>query len=288
MSIDYRRLKNWQFEPTRQAYSHKDVILYALGIGLGATPTDRDELRFLYERNLRVLPTYSTVVATPGFWQQDPGLGLTWQKCVLGEQELELIRAFPPSGDVVSQMSIEEVIDKGPNKGALILSRREIRDAVSHELLCILRTTTFARADGGFGGPSGPVRPVCAMPDRVPDRTCDLRTLPQAALLYRLNGDFNPLHADPDVAAAAGYAQPILHGLCTFGIAGRGLLRELCNYDPTKFKSMRARFTAPMSPGETVRTEIWVEGQGRMRFRCRSLESDRVVIDNGEATVVHS
>ncbi len=178
---------------------------------------------------------------------------------------------------------IEEIVDKGAGKGALLYSRRDVRDKETGDLLASLRSTSFLRGDGGFGGPSGPTRPVHALPERAPDLVCDIATLPQAALIYRLSGDYNPLHADPEIAAVAGFPRPILHGLCTFGVAGHALLRTLCGYDPARLRRMEARFSAPVFPGETVRTEIWRDGPGRAGFRCRVLVRDAVVINNGLA-----
>ena len=132
-----------------------------------------------------------------------------------------------------------------------------------------------------FRSPSGPTRPAHVLPERAPDLVSDLATLPQAALLYRLNGDYNPLHADPDVATAAGFPRPILHGLCTFGVAGHALLRTLCGYDPARLRRIEVRFSSPVFPGETVRTEIWREGTGRAGFRCRVVERDVIAINNG-------
>jgi acyl dehydratase len=142
-------------------------------------------------------------------------------------------------------------------------------------------STTFCRADGGFGGPTGPVNEPHRLPERAADAVCDLPTMPQSALLYRLNGDFNPLHADPEVARSAGFTRPILHGLCTFGVAGHALLKTLCGYAPARVRRIAARFSSPVYPGETIRTEIWREAPGRAAFRCRLVERDVVVLNNG-------
>ena len=141
--------------------------------------------------------------------------------------------------------------------------------------------TTFCRADGGFGGPIGPVKPVHPIPERAADIVCKLTTRPEQALLYRLSGDRNPLHADPKVAAVAKFPKPILHGLGTFGVAGHALLRELCGYDPARLKQMHVRFSSPVYPGESIKTEIWREGGGRAAFRCWVEERNVMVINNG-------
>lgn len=283
MTIDEARLKNWPFEDIEQTYTAKDTILYALGVGLGADPMDERQLRFVYEDGLRALPTLTAVLAYPGFWIRNPASGVDWKQVLHGEQGLVIHRPLPATGTVVGRTAVEAVIDKGPGKGALVYTRRDVRDKETGALLCSITSTSFARADGGFGGPGGPVKPVHVLPERAPDIVCDLPTLPQAALLYRLSGDYNPLHADPAIAKAAGFPRPILHGLCTYGVAGHALLRELCGYDPARLRRMDVRFSAPVFPGETLRTEIWHEAEGKAGFRCRVLGRDVVVINNGLA-----
>jgi acyl dehydratase len=285
MAIDYQKLKGWPFPEVEQSYTAKDSILYALGLGLGADPMDKDQLRFTYEDGLKALPTMAVVLGGTGAWSRNPESGISWKLVLHGEQSLHLHKPLPAAATVLGRNAIEEIVDKGAGKGALIYSRRELRNKETGELLASLHSTSFARGDGGFGGPSGPTRPVHALPERAPDLHCDIRTLPQAALIYRLSGDYNPLHADPEVAKAAGFARPILHGLCTFGVAGHALLRSLCAYDPARFKRMDVRFSSPVYPGETIRTEIWREGGSAFGFRCRVLERDVVAINNGYAEI---
>jgi acyl dehydratase len=226
------------------------------------------------------------VLGYTGQWAKNPETGIDWKLVLHGEQGLVIHKPLPAAGTVVGRTVIEEIVDKGAGKGALIYSRRDIRDRESGELLASLASTSFLRGDGGFGWPPGPTKPVHELPQRAPDLTCDIPTLPQSALIYRLSGDYNPLHADPAIAKAAGFSRPILHGLCTFGVAGHALLRSLCGYDPARFKSMQVRFSSPVFPGETVRTEIWREGGGKFGFRCRIVERDIVAINNGLAEVV--
>lgn len=285
MAIDYQRLKNWPFQEVEHKYTAKDTILYALGLGLGADPMDREQLRFVYEDGLKALPTMAVVLALPGQWSKNPESGVNWKLVLHGEQGVVLHRPLPPAGTVVARTVIDEIIDKGKDKGALVYSHRDIRDKETGALLASLSSTSFLRGDGGFGGPSGPTRAVHALPERAPDIACDIATLPQAALIYRLSGDYNPLHADPEVAKTAGFPRPILHGLCTFGVAGHALLRALCGYDAARLKRMEVRFSSPVFPGETVRTEMWEEGGGRFGFRCKVVERDVVVINNGLAEI---
>jgi acyl dehydratase len=282
MAIDYHSLKNRRFADVVHAYTAKDCMLYALGLGLGADPMDSHQLRFVYEDGLAMLPTMPVVLGSPGFWVKEPDSGVDWKQVLHGEQGLTIHKPLPASGTVIGRTSIEEIIDKGAGKGALIYQRRDILDQAG-TLLCSLRSVTFARGNGGFGGPTGPTRAPHELPQRPHDAHCDLSTLPQAALIYRLSGDYNPLHADPAVARTGGFARPILHGLCTYGVAGHAILKSLCDYDPTRLRRFDVRFSSPVYPGETIRTEIWKDGAGRASFRCRVLERDVVVLNNGLA-----
>ena len=184
----------------------------------------------------------------------------------------------------MTKSRVEEIVDKGEGRGALLYIARDVFDADTDAPIATIRRTTFARGDGGFGGPSGPVRQPHPIPERDPDIVCDLPTLPQQALIYRLNGDSNPLHIDPDVAREAGFDRPILHGLCTFGVAGHAVLKTLCGYDPARLKRIDVRFSAPVFPGETIRTEMWVDGP-QISFRARIVGRDAVVLNNGLAEV---
>lgn len=286
MAIDYDKIMNWPFEPVEQTYTANDTILYALGLGLGANPLDENELNFVFEEaeNFAAIPTMAVVLAGPGFWVRDPNSGIDWQKVLHGEQEIELHAPVPTAATVVGQTRVTEIIDKGADKGALLYSEKTLTDKATGTLIATTRSTTFARGNGGFGGPTEPTRPVHKLPEREPDEFCDLKTLPQSALIYRLSGDNNPLHASPAVAAAAGFKAPILHGLCTLGVAGHALLKTCCDYDPARFKSLALRFSSPVYPGETIRTEIWRDGNV-MSFRSRVVERDVVVLNNGKVEV---
>jgi acyl dehydratase len=283
MPIDYQRLKNLAIPEVEQIYTAKDTILYALGLGFGADPVDAHQLKFVYEDGLKALPTMPVVLAPLARAGVDLGINRTL--VVHGEQGLTLHKPVPASGTVIGRTYLDEIVDKGAGKGALLYFRREVLNKETGEPIASITSTTFARGDGGFGGPAGPAKPIHELPARAPDLSCDIATLPQAALIYRLSGDYNPLHADPGFAKAAGFPRPIIHGLCTYGVAGHALLRLLCDYDPTRLKRMDVRFSAPVYPGETIRTEIWREGGGRFGFRCRAVERDVVAINNGLAEV---
>jgi acyl dehydratase len=282
--IDYEKLMGWPFPPVRQRLRKTDCILYALGVGLGGDPLDEAQLRFLYEDRLQALPTMAVVLAYPGFWVKDPETGIDWVRVVHGEQAITIHHPLPVEGELIGRSRVTGIVDKGAGKGAILYSEREISDAVTGTLYATLGMSTFCRSDGGFGGPAGPSWPIHPIPERAPDKICDLKTLPQQAMLYRLNGDYNPLHIDPHVAHQAGFERPILHGLCTLGIAGHALLKLSCGYDPARFRSLRLRFSAPVFPGETIRTETWREGDV-VSFRARAVERDVVVLNNGRLEI---
>jgi acyl dehydratase len=254
-------------------------MLYALSIGLGQDPMDAAQLDYVTEKRLRAMPAMANVLGYAGFWLADPRTGVDAVKLVHGEQSMTIHATLPTEGMVIGKTRVTEIIDKGAGKGALLYSSRDIHDA-GGKLLATIDGTTFLRADGGFGGPSGPVKAPHPLPDRAPDAVLDLATRPEQALLYRLNGDMNPLHSDPELAGRAGFPRPILHGLCTFGVIAHALLKSLCAYDAEKFGRMDLRFTAPVFPGETIRTEIFHE-PGGAAFRARVVERDIIVANNG-------
>ena len=284
MAIVYGKLKGLEVPEVEHRYTQRDTMLYALGIGLGADPMDEAQLPFVYESKLKMLPTMPVVLGYPGRWTRDLNTGINYLKVVHGEQSLTIHRLPAPEGTVLGRTKVTGIVDKGKDKGALVYQERTVVDKASGEVLCTLKSTTFARGDGGYGGPSDPVREPKELPGGAPDASCDLATLPQAALIYRLSGDYNPLHADPQTAKAAGFSRPILHGLCTFGIAGHALLKTLCGYDPSRLKHIEARFSAPVYPGETVRTEMWRRGK-EVFFRARVASRDATVLNNGFAEI---
>lgn len=285
MAINYEKLIRWDIPEVEQRLTRRDTILYALGVGLGADPCDESQLRFVYEEQLRALPTMAIILGYPGPWHAHPELGITRSHVVHGEQGFRIVKPLPVDGDVVGKTRVTGVVDKGRDKGALVMTECTVREKAGGETVCTLASTTFCRADGGFGGPDGPVRPPHRIPDAPPQHVCDLPTLPQAALIYRLSGDANPLHADPAYARKAGYPKPILHGRCTFSIAGHAILKTLCGYDPARFVSMEGRFSAPVYPGETIRTEMWRDGNV-VSFRSTIPARGVTVLNNGKAEIV--
>lgn len=270
---------------TSQTYTRRDTILYALGVGAGLeNPTDGRELRFLFERDLLALPTLAIVLAAPPFWFDDPELGIDWKRLLNAGQDLVLERPIPVEGSVSTKLSIDAVWDKGREKGAIMESTRTLLDSTGAKLARI-RQTHFLRGNGGFGGPPQPSSAETALPaDRPPDHVVELPTRPEQALIYRLSGDLNPLHIDPEVSKAAGFERPILHGSCTFGIVGRAVLRAVAANDPSRMRRFGARFSSPVYPGETIRTEIW-QADGHVVFRALAVQRNVVVLDRGIAQI---
>ncbi len=287
MPLDYQRLRAWRIDAATQRYTERDTILYALGVGAGIATGDRtelDDLKYLYEDGLVALPTMGVVLAPGAFWMQNPATGIDWKKILHGEQMLTVHKPLPAEGVVVGESNVDDVYDKGADKGAVMYLTRKLYDKRTGELLMTIGSSCFMRGNGGFGGKSdGAPKPYPLPADRVPDRSLDLPTRPEQATLYRLSGDFNPLHIDPAVARAAGFARPILHGLCSYGIAGRAILKLLCADVPARLKRLDARFASPVFPGETIRTEVWREGNGRAAFRALVVERGVVVLNHGFA-----
>jgi acyl dehydratase len=284
MTIVYDKLMALEIEPAEQTYEPKDCMLYALGVGFGYDPINEDELAFVYENKLKVLPTMATVIGHGGSLVRNPDSGIDWLMVVNGEQGFTLRRPLKGQDAVVGRTRIVEVIDKGQGKGALLLTERKITDKATGELIGTVTQTIFCRGDGGFNGPAREAPAPHALPARAPDAVCDFGTRPEMALIYRLSGDYNPLHADPPFAKAAGFPRPILHGLGTFGVAGHAVLKTICGYDPARLISFSCRFSTPVFPGETVRTEMWRDGNV-VSFRARVVERDVIAINNGRAEV---
>lgn len=280
MTIDHDHLLNYPIPEIRQPIRWQDTALYNFSIGLGQDPMDQAQLDFLYEPRLKAMPSMAVVLGYPGFWIRNPDTGVDWTQVLHGEQSIILHKPLPAEGEIMGKSRITSIVDRGAGKGAMLYNERVVTDARTGEKLATLEGTTFARGDGGFGGPSGPIKRPHPEPDRAPDLTLDLPTRPEQAIVYRLNGDHNPLHIDPAVAAKAGFKQPILHGLCTFGVVCHALMKSLCGYDPARFGRMDLRFSSPVFPGETIRTEIWHE-DGGAAFRARVVERDKVVVSNG-------
>ena len=281
--LNYERIMAYRPADIRVNYGERECILYALGIGIGMDPLDAGELKFVYERvGLEAFPTMAVVLGWPGR-MTDPALGIDERLVVAGDLKVVLHRPLAPQATLVSRPRVKEVIDKGPGNAAIIQNTRELigEDGAS---VATVDSSTFARKHGGFGGKTRETPAPHAVPEGTPETVCDLPTPPNLALLYRLNGDENPLHADPQRAKAAGFDRPILHGAASFGIAARAILRAWADYRPERIKSIEARFSRPVFPGDTIRTEMWRDGE-RISFQCRVVSRNDIVLSNGLATL---
>ncbi len=284
MPIDLEKALGAELAPVPFEYDHKTVILYALGVGAGA---DAEDLKFVYENppGLAVLPSFGVIPPFPALMGllAVEGVQINLLMLLHGEQYLEIRKhPVPTSGKLRTYPKVRNIFDKG--KGALIEIEAETRDEAG-DVVYYNIFGAFVRGEGGFGGDKGPSAGN-EPPDRAPDRIVEMKTLPQQALLYRLSGDPNPLHADPQFAQMAGYEKPILHGLCTFGHACRAILKEYCENDPEKFKSVKVRFSRHVFPGETIVTEMWDEGGGRIIFQVKTKERGETAISNAAAQLL--
>ena len=284
MSIDVSKILNHSFTPTESHYTERDTSLYALSIGAATDATDAAELPFVYElsgKGHKALPTMAVTFpfeALPQLFEM-PGFTVNPMMIVHGEQYFELKRPLPTTATFTNHAHISHIYDKG--SGAVLIMETSTRDGDGAEI-ALNRSSFFVRGMGGFGGDRGPSGKINLPPAREPDATFQQQTQPNQALLYRLNasGDRNPLHADPQMAAIGGFDRPILHGLCTYGFAARAVLRQMANNDVGRFKSMQARFSKHVFPGETLITEMWQESETRIIFHTKVAERDEIVLSN--------
>ncbi len=263
-------------------YTFKDSILYALGLGYGEDPLDPSQLQFVYEEEQRVVPSMCVVLGYPGFWLRDAALGVDWVRMLHAEHSFTLHRPLQPAGSVRSEHSITAFADKGAEKGALLYVEKRLYD--DQGPLATILQTLFLRGDGGCGSFGMPPAPLVATPERDADLVAQVRTSPRAALIYRLSGDFNPVHADPGVAKAAGFERPILMGLCTMGIATRAAVQHLCDGDPQRLRSLSVRFSRPVFPGETIEFRFYRKAGGA-QFVARSVERGITVLERCQVDV---
>ncbi len=279
MPIDYEKVMSLKSEGIEASYTDRESILYALGVGFGRDPLDAKELSYTYEKDMKTVPTLPAVVGTAGLGIMIE-TGINFMLMVHGEQRLTIHKHMPPAANLKLNSRIAGAYDKGADKGALLVIESEGEDAATGEKYFTQGMTLFCRGDGGFGGPAEGAPEPHQLPDRDPDNSFEVETLKDQALLYRLSGDRNPLHCDPDFASAAGFPAPILHGLCTYGSVCRGILVNEFDYDNTKMKSFDARFSSPVFPGETIIIETWRDGNV-LSFRARLKDRDAVVLNNG-------
>lgn len=276
-------MRAWQFPALTRRYDERDAIIYALGLGIGQDPVDPLQLQFVYERGLRTLPTMSVVLGFPGPWLSDPATGVDYSRVVHGEQHLEVIRPLPVMATLRCRNHVVGVVDRGEKKGAAVTVARELRDDADGVVIARQMSVLIARGDGGFGGmaTTSAAPKLAPPPERDADLCFEWSVPPQLALVYRLSGDLNPLHADLDAARRAGFDRPILHGLASFGIAGFAAIVTVCGGNPDRLREIGVRFSSPVFPGETLAFEFWHGAPGEAAFRARSVERDRIVLDNG-------
>lgn len=267
------------------AWSRKDTILYALGIGMPSDPLDERELAFVYEDRLVAMPS---LVVTLGFNDGVMGeIGYDYGQVLHGEQAITLHRPVPLEGTGTAHSRMIGAWDKGIAKGAVFAQETLLTLAGDTDPFATVITTAFARADGGFGGMTEDQPAPHMIPKRPPDRTVELPTARNQALLYRLSGDANPLHVDPETARRAGFPEPILHGLCTYAHCLRAVLAAWCDHDATRVRHHAVRFSAPVFPGETIAVDLWRDGDV-ISFEARVKERDVTVIRNGKTLLGHS
>ncbi|MCH7959314.1 MAG: SDR family NAD(P)-dependent oxidoreductase [Candidatus Hydrogenedentes bacterium] len=281
--IDPDKVLGHEMKPATTSYTERDLSLYALGIGAAQDPLDPKELQYVYELSdggHKAFPTFGVTIPFGTLAGLGAIEGLTFDPMMLlhGEQYLELPEPLPEEAVVVTNAKVKHVYDKG--KGAVIVVEAISRDADTEKILAINESTIFIRGIGNFGGDRGPSGKLNVPPDRKPDAVEEEKIADNQALLYRLSGDRNPLHADPSMAALGGFDRPILHGLCFFGFAARAVLKHFGENDPAQFKSIKVRFAKHVFPGETLITEMWKESDNRIIFQCKVAERDEYVITN--------
>lgn len=288
--LDYHRIRDWDFGDIVSEYSERDLILYALAAGYGADPTDEQELAFLYEERLKVLPSVATTFGSPGQWWRNPLTGVNYFANLHVDQDLHLFEPLPKRGAAVGRNRVTALYDRGVGRGALAEIERDILDR-DGLLLARSRRIEVLREAGGFSAASGASDPrpaaVPEMPERLgeDDFSVDVPLSRRIGLLYRLCGDLNPLHVDPAVARGSGFHAPILHGLGSFAVAGAVVVKHLCGYEPQRLRRLAMRFTAPVYPGDVLAFSFWRIDRGEVRFRARVPARDALVLDRGLAAI---
>ena len=282
MAIDYDKIMSLETKNQKFSYSDRETMLYGLGVGFGKDPLNNEELKFVYERDLKTAPSMATVISWGAGNMRESGIN--YLLVLHGEQRLKMYEPLPYAADILVDSSVKGVFDKGKEKGALIITETDIKLKENENLLCTLSSTTFARGDGGFGGPSDGAPEPHLIPERKSDDEFSADTEPNQALIYRLSGDRNPLHSDPEIAKAAGFDVPILHGLCTYGTACRTIISNVCDYDSKLIEEFNVRFSSPVYPGEKISTEIWKD-DNVISFRCWVRDRNVMVLNNGKCVL---
>jgi len=292
--VDPVKAKGHQFLAQKVSYNRRDLVMYALGVGAS-------ELKFLYENDasFSAIPTFPVVLGFKGessdivpfgkgVGADVPGIPKFNLNMILhGEQSVEIFRPLPISGSFENRATVLGVFDKG--SGAVIETETSLVDPKSDTVFAKMVSSTFVRGLGGFGGEKQPKTSAYSPPKRAADAVEEFKTDKQQAMLYRLSGDYNPLHADPKIATKVGFPEPILHGLCSFGVAARAILKQFAGNDTKKFKGIKVRFAAPVYPGETLVTEMWrsdtKNGITEIIFQVTAKERNVIVINQAVASI---
>ena len=282
--MNLEKILQHQFPEIEAQVTPNDAMLYALGIGIGDRPEDPRDLQYVYEKALKVFPSQVNVICHPGGWIQDPRFEVDWVRLLHGEQAFEIHQPLEPGKTYSGRYRVTGVLDKGTGKGALMFLRKELREKGEDTIVSFVTSTYFLRGDGGSGGTTTDAPVPHPIPERAADDSVTLTTLARAALIYRLSGDYNPIHADPELARKAGFERPILHGLCSLGVVTRAIVQGCCDDKSESLRSLQLRFSSPVYPGETLVTEIWRDGDV-VSFRTKAAERNVVVLNNGRAVV---
>ena len=282
MPIDPGKALGFETGEGKYTYNRDQVILYHLGVGAGVPPTDPNELEYTYEKNLKVLPSFGVIptFGAMGGLGGVPGLSFNFAMLLHGEQDLEVHQPIPPEATITNRGKVAEIWDKG--KAALVVLQVDTRDGAGKPLFTN-RFSLFLRGEGGFGGEPGP-KAGNVPPERKPDGIVERATLPQQALIYRLSGDKNPLHADPEFAKMGGFDRPIIHGLCSYGVVCKAIVDEVLGGDVTKVARYQARFAGVGYPGETYVVSYWKEGD-KILIQAGSKERNAPIISNAAITL---
>lgn len=286
-------LRRWPFAEVVSTYNEDDCIRYALSVGIASNPLDEDDLRYVVEPDLQVLPTFLATLGAPGAWASHPDTGIDWIKILHGEHRMRFFQALCARGVLRSRTRVTGLLDKGEGKGALVTTTRDVSDARSGQLLAQIEHVSFCRADGGYsrnrGSSDAVLAPLPAVPARAANAHMEMPTPKNAALLYRLNGDRNPIHAVPSAWREAGFEQPVLHGLCTYGMAAQALVKLAGEGNAARLGSLAARFCAPVYPGETLVLSLWhgddTECGQSLYFEVHAKERGIKVLSHGAAEV---
>lgn len=279
MPLDPAAIRAIRFPEIVHPVEERDCLLYAVSLGLGRPEAGDFGLTYSYERALRVFPTQAVTMGHPGRWFT-PETGVTHSHVVHGGQKLRIHRPIEPGMTILATNRITEIADKGEGRGAILIQERVLTDRASGEIVAVMEWTIFCRNDGGFAGSPKISSGFSPVPERDADHREPLQTHEDAAMLYRLNGDRNPIHADPELATRAGFERPILHGLCLYGMAAAAIMRRTGR----DLAEIEARFSSPSFPGESMELLSWDE-PGHVAFEIVATARGRKVVDHGKVVL---